>query len=238
MRLGTPARDFEDFAACHLILIAVPDDAIAGVARQLAGASFPFRGKVVLHTSGARDSGALAPLRGRGAAVGSLHPLQTFGRRALSLAGVFFAIEGDEAAMRLARSLVADWGGKLLRLRPDRKLLYHAAATFASPLVMPLLEAAVLAMAGAGVPRKRAVQALQPLVATTLENFARLGRRSWTGPLARGDAGTVRGHLESLASCHPDLEQYYRASALAALKLLGRHRELRQVLEEEAKSSG
>src|ERR1041384_3758933 len=135
MRLGTPANSIEDFARCRLILITVPDDAIAGTAAKLAKASFSFRRKVVLHTSGALDSSVLAPLRARGASVGSIHPLQTFGRHVLSLAGVHFAGEGDEAALRMARSLVTTWHGKLLRIRRAQKTLYHVAATFASPLL-------------------------------------------------------------------------------------------------------
>ena len=128
----------------------------------MAGATFSFRRKVVLHTSGALDSAVLAPLRSRGGAVGSLHPLQTFGRHVLSLAGVHFAVEGDEAALRLAQSLVTDWHGKLLRLKPGQKSFYHATTTFASPLFTPLMEAAVRPMGRAGIGPKAAFHALRP----------------------------------------------------------------------------
>lgn len=232
MRLGTPTDNYDDFAGCGLILIAVPDDAIAPVARLLAGASFSFRRKVVLHTSGALDSSELAPLRARGAAVGSLHPLQTFGRHVLSLAGVHFAVEGDEAAQRLAQSLVTHWRGKLIRIQRHHKALYHAAATFASPFFTPLMEAAVRLMGRAGVPPQSAIQALRPLLSTTLENFAHTGKQSWTGPLVRGDTATVRKHLAALAAYDTDLAEYYRTSALAALRLFNRHPELQRMLKE------
>lgn len=232
MRLGTPTNDFDDFAGCGLILIAVPDDAIASVAEQLAGASFSFRKTVVLHTSGAVDSSALGPLRARGAAVASVHPLQTFGRRVLSLSGIYFAMEGDERAMRLAHSLVTAWQGKVLRIRSEHKALYHAAATFASPLFTPLMEAAVRLMGGAGIRPKTASRALRPLLLNTLENYVHTGKQSWTGPLARGDLRTVRKHLEALERFDPNLAGYYRASALAALALLHGHPDLQRLLEE------
>lgn len=230
MRLGVATDSYEAFAASRIVLIAVPDDSIAGVAARLAEASFSFHRKVVLHTSGALDSSILQPVRARGAAVASLHPLQTFGRHVLTLGGVHFAVEGDEKALRWAQSLVTDWRGKLLRIKPGRKVLYHAAATFASPLFTPLMQAAVTLMGRAGIGRKTAIQALKPLLLTTLENFAHSGRQSWTGPLARGDAGTVEKHLRALDSADPLLAQYYRVSAACALALLDRHPQLRSVL--------
>ena len=233
MRLGTPTADFGDFAACRFIFIAVPDDAIAAVVSQLAAdAAFPFRGKVVFHTSGALDSSLLEPLRARGAAVASLHPLQSFGRHVLSLAGVYFAVEGDEKALRWAQTLVTDWHGKLLRLKPGKKILYHTAATFASPLLTPLLQAAVTLLGYSGIGPKTAIQALKPLLLNTLENFVHSGRQSWTGALARGDAGTIEKHVATLLSTDPVLAQYYRWSALSALAILDRHRNLRHLLEE------
>jgi predicted short-subunit dehydrogenase-like oxidoreductase (DUF2520 family) len=231
MRLGAPTASLDDFADCRVILIAVPDDAIAAAAQQLAEASFSFRGKIVFHTSGALDSSLLAPVRTRRAAVASLHPLQSFGRHVLSLAGIHFAVEGDEKALRWAQILVTDWHGKILRLKPGQKLLYHAAATFVSPLFTPLIQAAVVLMGHAGVGRKTAIQALKPLLLTTLENFTHSGRQSWTGPLARGDAGTIEKHVAALESADPVLARYYRWSALSALSLFDRHPELRRILE-------
>ncbi len=230
MRVGVPAAACDDFADCRILIIAVPDDSIADVAAQLARASFPFRGKVVFHTSGALDSSLLEPVRARGGAVASLHPLQSFGRHVLSLGGVYFAVEGDEKALRTAQALVNDWQGKLLRLKPGQKLLYHAAAMFASPLFTPLMQAAVTLLGHAGIGPKTAIQALQPLLLTTLENFIHSGRQSWTGPLARGDAGTIQKHLAALNAADPILARYYRGSALSALAILDRHPELQRVL--------
>lgn len=234
MRVGTPTPTCDDFADCRIIIIAVPDDSIADVAAQLAGASFPFRSKVVFHTSGALDSSLLEPVRARGAAVASLHPLQSFGRHVLSLGGVYFAVEGDEKALRTAQSLVHDWHGKLLRLKPGQKILYHAAATFASPLFTPLMQAAVTLLGHAGIGPKAAIQALKPLLLTTLENYVHSGRQSWTGPLARGDAGTIQKHLAALQAAEPILARYYRGSALSALAILDRHPAIQRMLQENS----
>ena len=217
IRLGKPADSEADFSCCDLILIAVPDEALAGVVRRLASPSVSFRRKVVLHTSSALDSSALAALRAGGAAVASLHPLQTLAR-GVSLSGAYFAAEGDKAAMRLAQRLVADLQGKLIRLRPGQKSPYHIAAAFASPLLASLLEAAVRLMGRAGVPPKTARQALETLLRTTLEHYSPNARQSWAGPLASGEE-TVRRHLEPLSRLHADLAHYYSAFALAALPL-------------------
>jgi len=237
MRLGSPTERFDDFRDCRVVLITVPDDAISAVATQLAEATFPFRGKVVFHTSGAFDSSLLRPVRERGAAVASLHPLQSFGRHVHSVGGVHFAVEGDERALRLAQTLVTDWHGKVLRLKPGQKVLYHVAATFASPLFTPLLQAAVTLMNYAGVGPKAAIQALKPLLLTTLENFVHSGHQSWTGPLARGDSGTIKKHLAALQATDPVLARYYRWSALSAVSILDRHPEVRRLLEETAKAA-
>jgi predicted short-subunit dehydrogenase-like oxidoreductase (DUF2520 family) len=232
MRVGTPAATCDSFANCRILILAVPDDSIADVAAQLAKASFAFRSKVVFHTSGALDSSLLEPVRARGAAVASLHPLQSFGRHVLSLGGVFFAVEGDEKALRIAQSLVNDWHGKLLRLKAGQKVLYHSAATFASPLFTPLIHAAVTLLGHAGIGPKAAIQALKPLLLTTLDNYVHSGRQSWTGPLARGDAGTIQKHLAALQAVEPILARYYRGSALSALAILDRHPGIQRMLEE------
>jgi predicted short-subunit dehydrogenase-like oxidoreductase (DUF2520 family) len=233
MRQGAATDRYEAIAGTDQILIAVPDDVVALVGERLAGAPFSFRRKVVFHTSGVLESGVLAPVRARGAAVASLHPLQTFGRRVLSLAGVHFAMEGDERALRLARTLVTDWHGKVLRLRPGRKSFYHAAATFASPLFTPLMQAAVVLMGRAGVAPKTAMRALRPLLLTTLENFIHTGKQSWTGPLARGDLATVVKHIEALQSADPNLARYYQACARAALVLLRPDEQLEGMFAEQ-----
>src|SRR5258708_17631780 len=128
----------------HVILIATTDDEIAGVAQELAriGAE-ELRRKVVLHTSGALDARVLDPVKACGAAVGSMHPLQSFSGVALPLLeGRVFAVEGDSQAVRVARQIARSLGGSPVRIPGGKKVLYHAAATMAASNVLAIEEAA------------------------------------------------------------------------------------------------
>jgi len=187
--------------AADAVLIATPDRAIESVAARLArmgGAE--WRGKVVLHTSGAYDSTVLRPLVRCGAAVGSLHPLQTFsGHAPPRLEGALFVVEGDAAARRLARRLVRQLGGAAILLRGRDKPAYHAAGAFASGHALAILEAATRILMALGFTRRQATRALLGLTRETLDNLERLGpQAAWTGPLSREDLGTVERHVRAL----------------------------------------
>lgn len=207
-----------------VILIATPDDAIRDVATQLARiGGDEWRGKIVLHTSGALDDSVLAPLARRGAATGGIHPLQTFsGRSSPPLEGVFFAIHGDSRAQRVARRMARSVGGLPVSLRRDAKAAYHAAGTFASPSLLVVIECAMRILMGVGFSRRRAKMALLPLVRETLANFERFGaKESWTGPVARGDFSTVARHKAALAAEWPvEVQQAYSALARLSARLL------------------
>jgi predicted short-subunit dehydrogenase-like oxidoreductase (DUF2520 family) len=208
-----------------IILIAVPDSAINSVANHLAAVGCQeAAGHIVLHTSGALSSEALAPLRKLGAAVGSVHPLQSFsGVGAPSLDGCFFAIEGDSRAVRIARSLTRALGGQSLVLDPAAKPLYHAAATMAAGQILAELEAAIQILAAIGIKRRDAARALLPLTRQVLENEECLGpRAAWTGPLARGDYKIVQAHEKALSSCEPEFLAAYRALNRLAARVLSR----------------
>ena len=182
----------------RVILIATRDDIISSVARELARmGGEELHGKIVLHTSGAQDSRALAPLKEYGAAVGTMHPLQTFsGVGVPELEGRVFAVEGDVIAGRAAREIARALGGSPVRIAGDKKILYHAAAALASGHVLALVEAATELLISLGIRRSEAVRALLPLTRQVLDNFERMGpRAAWTGPLARGDYKIVEAHL-------------------------------------------
>ena len=159
-----------------------------------------WKGKVILHTSGALDSRILEPLRAFGASVGSMHPLQTFsGVGVPPLEGRVFAIEGDPAAVRLARQMVRSLAGYILQLPVSGKAAYHAAASMAAGQMLAVVEASTTIMMSLGIKRRDAVRALLPLTRQVLDNFERLGpRAAWTGPLARGDYGVIAAHFAAL----------------------------------------
>src|SRR6202163_484791 len=209
--------------ASRLILISTPDDAVVKIAAELAriGAE-ELRGKVVLHTSGALTSSALNAARAYGAAVGSMHPLQSFSGVAIPpLEGKVFAIEGDAAAVRCARQIVRALGGLPVQIAGESKALYHAAAAFAAGHVLAIEETSARLLMLTGMKRGEAVRALLQLTRQVLENFERLGpRAAWTGPLARGDRGVVAEHLASMKRLPREFSNAYAAlNGLATLVL-------------------
>ena len=211
---------------CEIVWLCVPDRSIFSCARELAPLA-RWSGKVVFHSSGALTSDELDPLRERGAAVASLHPLMTFVSRSTpSLHSVPFGVEGEAAAVRLARRVVADLDGELFHVRSANKAAYHAWATLASPLLLATLVTAEQAARRAGISAASARRKMLPIARQTLANYAALGpAAAFSGPIIRGDAAIVRKHMSSFKD-HPELREAYRALALVALRYLpARNRE-------------
>jgi predicted short-subunit dehydrogenase-like oxidoreductase (DUF2520 family) len=209
--------------AAQVILITTQDHSLVDVAEELArvGAE-ELRGKIVLHTSGALSSKVLEPVKRCGASIGSMHPLQTFsGVGVPPLDGKVFAIEGDIAAVRMARQIARALGAVPVHIDGAKKPLYHAAGALAAGNVLALMEAATRLMTAAGMKRREAMRALLPLTRQVLENFERLGpRAAWTGPLSRGDYGVVAAHLDAMKNLPAAFAQAYEAvNRLAALVL-------------------
>lgn len=213
------------------VLITVPDDALAGLAAALA-ARGDWRGRVVLHGSGLQPAAVLAPLRRRGAAIGSLHPLMTFGagRPAPSPHGLVFALEGQPAAVQIGERLIAAWGGVGLRLRAAEKPRYHLAAMWASPFVVTNFAIAAEVLRRAGLRGRRLTAARRGMAQLLLQTSANLAAAAesprgdlmaaWTGPIARDDRATIRRHLAAAGAWAP----LYRAMAREAERRLGRQR--------------
>ena len=207
-----------------LLWFCVPDGQIRSVASALAihlAARTQQKKKVrfALHSSGALSSRELDPLRTVGVAVASAHPLMTFVAGAHpSLAGVPFAIEGDDPAQRVARQIVRELGGESFALPASRKAAYHTWATLTSPLLLAYLVTLEEAARAAGLARADARHKSLPIIRQTLENYSRLGpAHSFSGPLVRGDAETVAKHLAALKK-QPAAREVYVALARAALR--------------------
>jgi predicted short-subunit dehydrogenase-like oxidoreductase (DUF2520 family) len=204
-----------------VVVLAVRDDALGACMEDLVRAGGLGRGQVALHLSGALTHDVLAPLGALGAATGSMHPLMTVSAEPAEAArhfrGAAFVLEGDLEAVGVADALVRRLGGVPLTLAPEAKPLYHAGAVFASNYVVAMLAQAVRLFEAAGIAREAAVAALLPLVCATVDNVAAAGpSAALTGPIARGDAATVRRHLVALG--HRDAE-LYRAVGRATLRL-------------------
>lgn len=209
--------------AADVILLAVPDDALAAVAARLAklGGS-GWRGKIVLHTSGALDSKVLAPLARRGAATGSLHPMQTFGGKIIPpLRSVTMAIEGTAKALDCARLIAKTVKAVPVVIAGRDKPVYHLTAVLAAGSSFPLIETAVQMLVRIGFSRRRAYQTLLLLTRQMLDNVERIGARAaWTGPLSRGDYRTIQKHIRALRPYPREARQAYAALARLAGRVL------------------
>lgn len=216
------ARAFTDLSAVRAELIwFCVSDAEIGRAARLFATHVEWKGSVVLHSSGALASDELNALRRRGAAIASVHPLMTFVRGSRpSLAGVPFALEGDAAAVRVARRVVRDVGGLAYPIRKRDKVAYHAWGTFASPLFTALLATTENVAVLAGMNRKAAKQRMIPILVQTLANYASFqAGDAFSGPIVRGDVETVKRHLRVLRGL-PAAREVYSALAGAALRYL------------------
>jgi predicted short-subunit dehydrogenase-like oxidoreductase (DUF2520 family) len=205
------------------VLVAVPDDEVSRLAERLARmGGEEWRGKVVLHTSGALDHRALAHLEKHGAVTGSIHPMQTFSVRvAPPLQGVWMVMEGKPAAIRVARRIARDLGGVPIHLRSEDKQTYHAAGVFAAAHVLALVETGRRILAGAGLTRRPATRALLALSRQVLQNYERFGaHEAWTGPAARGDFKTVAGHAQALKRFPPEYGEAYAAAHRLGARVL------------------
>jgi predicted short-subunit dehydrogenase-like oxidoreductase (DUF2520 family) len=217
-----------------VILLSVPDDVLESVAQKLAkigGAVFPslgflktLRGKIVLHTSGALDHRVLAPLARRGAFTGSMHPMQTFsGRSAPRLDGVIFSIEGAPAARRAAQKIARALGGTPVVINANDKPAYHASGTSVAGHALALVECAAQTLMKIGFTRRRANQALLPLIRQMLDNYESLGpHAAWTGPLSRGDYATISKHVKALRRFPRESQDVYAALALLSARVLSK----------------
>lgn len=186
-------------ADAAVVLLCVPDAAIAGVAAALPP------GPWIAHVSGARGLGALDPHARRF----SLHPLQTLvrGRGPEQLDGAYAAVTADnEDARAQGHALARALGLVGFDLADDQRVLYHAGAALASNYLVTLQRVAAALLAEAGAPP----EALLPLIQRTIDNGFEL-----TGPIARGDWTTVSAHLQALHARRPELEPLYRALAEA-----------------------
>lgn len=230
-------------AAAEVVLVSVPDDAIAAAAADLAPQVAACRGKIFLHLSGAHPARLLGPLAESGA-LGSLHPLLSLAEPESSMARLgrcLYALEGEPAAVAVAQELVRSLGAHFILLRPEEKVRYHAAAVMAANYLIGLIDVALGLYTSLGLARDTALAAIWPLVEATTANLGKLGpEAALTGPISRGDLATVREHLAELERIDPLATRIYRDLGRATLALAeragridaGRAREIGEALGE------
>jgi predicted short-subunit dehydrogenase-like oxidoreductase (DUF2520 family) len=223
------ARPFAEAQALveevELIILTVPDDAIEPVARGIR----MYSGQAMIHTSGALGAEVLAPAMAAGTQIGSFHPLVAFAdmeRAIAALHGATVAIEGDDQLADLLSEMAERLGAHAVRLQPGSKAAYHAAAVLAAGGFVALLDAIAELGAVAGLDEDGALAIYGPLIEGTLGNARALGiRDALTGPMTRGDVGTLGAHLAALAEHAPGVLPLYVAAA---------HREIDLALDRRA----
>ncbi len=211
-----------DIPEVPLVVLAVPDDQIADLADTLTGAPRSWHDAVVLHTSGAQPASLLEPLRREGARTLAFHPLQTLTRDATaeSLAGVTVSVEGEPPGVAAGIELTAGLGMRYLVVSAEDKPRYHLAASMASNLLVTLMGMVQEVLASIDIDRRQAMSILAPLLQGTLDNLtATSPEEALTGPVARGDLGTLRAHGLALRKDLPHLVPAYAALSVETVRL-------------------
>jgi len=193
----------EAAALGECILISTSDDRILGVCSEIAQ-KIPLKGKKVLHLSGAGGLDLLEPACKAGAAISSIHPLQSFSSidgAIASIPGSYFGVTAGTGAKKISFDLVRDLGGLPVSIAPEQKPLYHAAACIASNYLVSLMSVVESIYLAIGITEKDARRAYLPLVYGSLKNIEKQGcAGALTGPIARGDAGTIEKHIKAFES--------------------------------------
>lgn len=210
-----PVRDVADVvAAAELVLLAVPDDELRPLVDGLAETERWRSGQLVAHVSGAHGIGVLAPVVRAGGLPLALHPVMTFTGRpedADRIAGVSYGITAPDPLRPVAEALVVEMGGEPVWIPEPMRPLYHAALAMGANNIVTLVAESVALLKRAGVENPTLM--LGPLLGAALDNALRSGDAALTGPVSRGDAGTVAGHLATLRSNAPESVPAYVALA-------------------------
>lgn len=206
----------------QVIFLCVPDAEVEGLATRLAEQRESWVGTLVLQTSGALTNAVLDSLARRGALTAGFHPVQTFTRHSIPevFEGISIGIEGEGVGAEQAAAIARCIGASPLAIRSDQKARYHLAASMVSNFTVVLAGIAEEIFASIGVAGPEAKRMYIPLLRATVDNLSAASPgEALTGPVVRGDAPTVRRHLEALQGDFDDLLPAYRAVALAAVRL-------------------
>jgi len=224
---GAAVDRWEDLRPADFFMIGTPDAEVEAACAALARSGALRADAIVFHCSGALPSQVLAAVKPAGAAMASVHPIRSFaGAEAVvaGFSGTYCGIEGDGVAVERLSPAFTAIGARLVNIDPAYKSVYHSAAVFSSNYLVTLLDVALDAYARAGVPRGDALKLMEPLVRGTVDNVFRLGTEdALTGPIARGDLGTVVRQYRALSAWNKGVGALYKrlgkfTAAIAARK--------------------
>jgi predicted short-subunit dehydrogenase-like oxidoreductase (DUF2520 family) len=214
---GVPVLPVEEVVArAELLVLAVPDDALADLVAGLSATRSWQAGQLVAHTSGRHGLAVFEPALPHHVLGLALHPAMTFTGTAMDLsrlADCCFGVTAPEPLRPVAEALVLEVGAEPVWVEEEHRPLYHAALAHGANHLVTLVAQSMQALAAAGVERPHRL--LGPLVGAALDNALRSGDAALTGPVARGDVGTVAEHLRQLETVGPDLRPTYLALARA-----------------------
>ena len=203
--------------ACELadlVLVTVPDDVLPDLVQGLANADAWRSGQLVAHTSGRHGLAALAGATDRGAIPLAMHPVMTFTGTSLDvdrLHGSVFGVTAPSPFLPIADALVIEVGGEPVHVLDEQRVLYHAALAHAANHLVTLVASSAELLTEAGVDNPGKV--LRPLLTAALDNTLREGDAALTGPVARGDVGTVSAHIDAIGAAAPETLRAYLALA-------------------------
>lgn len=201
----------------ELVLLTVPDDVLPDLVAGLAATGSWQPGQLVVHTSGRFGVGVLDPALRRGAIPLALHPAMTFTGTSMDLTRLTdccFGVTAPGPVLPVAQALVVEMGAEPVVVAEEARPLYHAALSHGSNHLVTLVAQALQLLRSAGV--EHADRVLAPLLSAALDNAVRSGDDALTGPVARGDAGTVAAHVRTIAAAGaPDVLETYRVLARA-----------------------
>jgi predicted short-subunit dehydrogenase-like oxidoreductase (DUF2520 family) len=225
---GNAVSSFSDLQPADVFLIGTPDGQIAEAAEQLAASPALLAGAIVFHCSGALPSTILHPVKEKGAFVASIHPIKSFSSAqaaVVSFAGTWCGVEGDQEALEVLRPAFKRIGARSVDIHTEDKLIYHAAAVFASNYLVTLLDVSLQAYMKAGIPESVARDLIAPLVKGTLDNVVRSGpEQALTGPIARGDRNTVEHQYRALSAWNKDYARLYKQMSVHTMRLAARRK--------------
>ncbi len=211
----------------NLVLVTTPHNAVGDVAANLAQVDgLQFKRLAVCHASGMLTADALGPLKRKGAAVFSFHPLQTFPRDfkpkdiVNNARGIYYGVDGSPKALSIAKQLARKLGGNVVTIPGEMRPFYHAACVVASNHLTAMLWLLSRMFGAMGGKAKEFYPVFRPIVLATLGNIERTSpAKALSGPVARGGIETVAGHLESVKKIMPDLLPYFTTLTIETAKL-------------------